>query len=218
MNINEIFYSLQGEGEYAGFPAVFVRLSGCNMKCSWCDTNHRQSQSMSVDDVVNAIAPYIENGDIFFKTNIVVITGGEPTLQMDEVLELIIKTKEKFEDDYCIVEFHLETNGTYENLELMFESFDYVAVSPKTYNIAKKVSDFVSNSDVFYDCDIKVVTDGDTLNKNLFSFATMLMPLTTFDTVQDGFIKKRVWDLCKSLRKRYSSRIQADIFGKMRGV
>ncbi len=56
--INEIFYSLQGEGYYTGTPAVFLRFSGCNRKCSFCDTDHSGGSSMTADEIAEACAAY----------------------------------------------------------------------------------------------------------------------------------------------------------------
>ena len=50
--INEIFYSLQGEGYHTGTPAVFIRFSGCNLKCSFCDTRHEEGVLMSDDEII----------------------------------------------------------------------------------------------------------------------------------------------------------------------
>ena len=74
MKINEIFYSLQGEGHYTGTPAVFIRFAGCNLKCSFCDTDFTSFTEMIEDDIVREIGQY--------PTNHIVITGGEPTLQI----------------------------------------------------------------------------------------------------------------------------------------
>lgn len=74
MKVNEIFYSLQGEGHYTGTPAVFVRFAGCNLRCWFCDTDFENGVEMSEDEIVEAVLQY--------PTRYVVITGGEPTLQI----------------------------------------------------------------------------------------------------------------------------------------
>ena len=76
MKINEIFYSLQGEGRNTGRAAVFVRFSGCNLKCPFCDTLFSSYREMSNDDIVEAIKQY--------PARLVILTGGEPTLQVDK--------------------------------------------------------------------------------------------------------------------------------------
>lgn len=74
MKVNEIFYSLQGEGHYTGTPAVFVRFAGCNLRCWFCDTDFEKGVEMNEDEIVEAVLQY--------PTRYVVITGGEPTLQI----------------------------------------------------------------------------------------------------------------------------------------
>ena len=78
--VNEIFYSLQGEGRWMGRPAVFVRMSGCNLKCPFCDTDFRGYREMSADDILSKCLE--EGGECRF----IVLTGGEPSLQVDEQL------------------------------------------------------------------------------------------------------------------------------------
>lgn len=75
LRINEIFFSIQGESTWAGCPCVFVRLSGCHLRCTYCDTEYafREGSSRSVDDVVAEVAAH--------PTALVEITGGEPLLQ-----------------------------------------------------------------------------------------------------------------------------------------
>jgi len=75
LEICEIFYSLQGESTRAGLACVFVRLSGCNLSCSWCDTTYAAVQpvSMTIDQIVGRVAA--------FECPMVEITGGEPLIQ-----------------------------------------------------------------------------------------------------------------------------------------
>ena len=84
MQITEIYKSLQGESSYAGLPCIFVRLTGCNLRCTWCDSEYTFTggQKMTVDQVeaeVRKLAP----------VKLVELTGGEPMLQEEEVLELM---------------------------------------------------------------------------------------------------------------------------------
>jgi 7-carboxy-7-deazaguanine synthase len=77
LTINEIFHSIQGESTHVGRPCVFVRLTACDLRCSWCDTPYafHEGRKMSVDEVV---------GDVdAFGCSVVEITGGEPLLQAD---------------------------------------------------------------------------------------------------------------------------------------
>ncbi|MDE5980364.1 MAG: 7-carboxy-7-deazaguanine synthase QueE [Bacteroidaceae bacterium] len=111
--VNELFYSLQGEGRYAGTPAVFVRLSGCNLACSFCDTQHQTWQHMTCRQIVEAVGLH--------PARTVIITGGEPALQLDAEL-----TTALHEAGYTI---HLETNGT---LPLRpGVEIDWITCSPK---------------------------------------------------------------------------------------
>jgi 7-carboxy-7-deazaguanine synthase len=82
LQVNEIFYSVQGESTYAGRPCVFVRLTGCNLRCRWCDTAYAfyDGETLTVEQVLERVRAY--------KCPLVEITGGEPLLQ-DEVHFLI---------------------------------------------------------------------------------------------------------------------------------
>ena len=77
LSVNEIFYSIQGESTHAGKPCVFVRLAGCDLRCSWCDTSYafNEGRRMSVDDIVRQVGEY--------GSALVEVTGGEPLLQED---------------------------------------------------------------------------------------------------------------------------------------
>ena len=100
MNICEIFYSIQGETTYSGLPCVFVRTSGCNLRCTYCDTKYayEDGTNMTVDAVMALVK--------FYGCRLVEITGGEPLLQDDEVNSLI---RFLLESGYDVL---LETNGS----------------------------------------------------------------------------------------------------------
>ena len=112
--VNEIFYSLQGEGLHVGTPAVFVRFSGCNLRCPFCDTDFAAFSEMTAEAIVarvQELSPSVHT--------LVVLTGGEPMLQVDEPLLAALHSTGK---TLC-----LETNGTLP----VPESVDFVTCSPK---------------------------------------------------------------------------------------
>lgn len=109
--INEIFYSIQGEGFYTGTPAVFVRFSGCNLHCPFCDTRHQEGVMMSDEEIVARVALY--------KARHVVLTGGEPSLFIDEPFVRRLKEAGKY--------VAIETNGTHP----LPAGVDWVTLSPK---------------------------------------------------------------------------------------
>ncbi len=111
MRINEIFYSLQGEGFYTGTPSLFVRLSGCNLKCPFCDTDHLPYTEMTEHEIIEEAAKC--------PAKHVVITGGEPSLQLTESLVDGLHGVGKY--------VAVETNGTHE----LPQNVDWVTLSPK---------------------------------------------------------------------------------------
>ena len=98
MKINELFYSIQGESSFAGLPCAFIRLTGCNLRCIWCDTQHAffEGTEMSIPEIMRGIAAY--------PTRLALVTGGEPMLQND-VHELFAAL---IEHGYTVL---LETGG-----------------------------------------------------------------------------------------------------------
>ena len=134
MRINEIFYSLQGEGYWTGTPAVFVRFSGCNLRCPFCDTQHQSGTDMSEAEIVAEVAKH--------PARWVVLTGGEPTLFVTaSLIDVIHATGKKVA---------VETNGTHPIAGFP----DWVTCSPKDA--------FCPNADpVLKSCDeLKVVFSG----------------------------------------------------------
>ena len=112
--INEIFHSLQGEGFHSGTPAVFVRFSGCNLRCAFCDTQHQQGTMMSMQEIVDEANRYP-------MAPLIVLTGGEPSLFIDEAF--VDELKQKTHKTIAI-----ETNGT----RPLLSNLDWVTLSPKT--------------------------------------------------------------------------------------
>lgn len=131
LKVNEIFNSFQGEGVYAGTPATFLRLSGCNLNCSFCDTDFKDYDELTVSMVKNIIVENMEK----HKTDILVITGGEPLLQYDEVNQLINQLNYKVQ---------VETNGTIIKVPL---NATYM-ISPKKE--IEKIFKFYKNYDKAY--------------------------------------------------------------------
>ena len=109
--INEIFYSLQGEGYHTGTPAVFVRFSGCNLKCGFCDTRHEEGVMMTDEEIIAEVKKY--------PAVMVILTGGEPSLWIDDHLIGLLHQAGKY---VCI-----ETNGT----RPLPAAIDWITCSPK---------------------------------------------------------------------------------------
>jgi organic radical activating enzyme len=114
MRVIEIFCSIQGEGPAMGRPATFVRLAGCNLRCQGCDTDDSPWQELSLVEVIEKI-----------RYPMVVITGGEPTMQMEELSQLISLLHSLGS------EIHIETNGTNPISQDILEKIDCAVVSPK---------------------------------------------------------------------------------------
>ena len=109
--VNEIFYSLQGEGRNTGRAAVFVRFAGCNLRCQFCDTDFTDYREMTDEEIVDAVSR--------FPSTFVVLTGGEPTLQVDEAFVELLHVHG--------YEVAMETNGT----QVPPANIDWLTVSPK---------------------------------------------------------------------------------------
>ena len=99
LKINEIFYSIQGESSYTGLPCIFIRLTYCNLRCSYCDTEYAfyDGKDISIDDILSEIKKY--------PTDLVMVTGGEPLIQ-DYCINLMEKLIAK---NYSVM---LETSGS----------------------------------------------------------------------------------------------------------
>ena len=112
--VNEIFHSLQGEGYNTGTASVFIRLSGCNLHCAFCDTRHEEGTMMSLPEIVEQVMQYPQ-------APLIVLTGGEPSLWIDE--DFVMGLKQMTGKRIAI-----ETNGT----RPLPHGIDWVTLSPKT--------------------------------------------------------------------------------------
>ena len=112
LTISEIFHSIQGESSYTGLPCIFVRLSFCNLRCSWCDSEYTfyEGEEQSIDDVMDQINAY--------PCKLVEVTGGEPLAQ-EACLPLLTRL---CEEGYTVL---LETSG----------SIDIAPVDPRVHRI-----------------------------------------------------------------------------------
>lgn len=111
--VNEIFHSLQGEGYHTGTASVFIRLSGCNLRCAFCDTRHEDGTMMSLPQIVEQVMQYP-------KAPLIVLTGGEPSLWIDENFVMGLK-------QMTGKRIAIETNGTHP----LPHGIDWVTLSPK---------------------------------------------------------------------------------------
>ena len=168
--VNEIFYSLQGEGMNAGCAAVFIRLSGCNLRCPFCDTDFASYDSLEVDEIISRVHEACEGNKM---PSLCVITGGEPTLQL--------------RNDLCNALHRLgmtiavETNGT----RPVYADVDFVTISPK--------SPFVKDADVMvFKCnEVKVIMTEDITWDEILAFEETIEADNYFIQPCDtGFIAK----------------------------
>lgn len=113
LNIAEIFYSIQGEGFHAGTPAVFIRSAGCNLACTFCDTDFSFKEKLTPEAILDRISA--------FPCKFVVLTGGEPTIQPRAVRSLVALLHGR---GYYVT---METNGS--SADTL--GVDWVTVSPK---------------------------------------------------------------------------------------
>ena len=141
LKIKEIFYSIQGEGRYAGTPCIFVRFSGCNLwsgklvdksnsVCYFCDTDFVGGNYYTEDQLAEEIVKLWPNQNINPR---IIFTGGEPTLQLtNTVLDEIQNKFLKF-DLKC--DFAVETNG---EKDIVYNHEIWITMSPKTLNYKRK--------------------------------------------------------------------------------
>ena len=228
MNISEIFYSLQGEGALTGMPSVFIRLSGCNLRCSWCDTKyaswHPETEQRTIDAIIEEVQTH--------NCKYVVITGGEPTLQ-PETIELTRQLKAL--DKHITI----ESNGTIFSEGLLC---DLLSLSPKLSHSVADSTEHPNESALQeeqriqlgalrnwidqYNYQLKFVVQSpediheiqdllEEIDRSVPPDHVLLMPEgTDSETLLER--SPDLIDACKKYGYRYCSRLHIDLFGNTR--
>lgn len=157
--VNDIFYSLQGEGHNTGRAAVFVRFAGCNLKCPFCDTEFTHYNELTAEEILSHIAncqlptpsSQLPTANVQQPKPIIVLTGGEPTLQVDAALIDCLHS--------AGYEVAMESNGT----RVPPANLDWLTISPKQdvvvsrcnelkciFDLSADVNDFGVEADFYY--------------------------------------------------------------------
>ena len=225
MRIAEIFHSIQGEGRYTGTPSVFVRTSGCNLRCWFCDTPYTswnpEGESMSVDAVLQEVAQY--------DCSHVVLTGGEPLL----VPDLVQLASELTQRGAFIT---IETAGT---VDLPVVA-DLMSISPKLRNStpvgdewAKRHDERRHAPDVIrrlvrdYEYQLKFVIDRPTDVADVAEWLTEFPEVTPANvylmpqaTTAESLREKSEWVRNDAVERgwQFSPRLHVELYGARRGV
>lgn len=214
LNVCEVFEGIQGEGRYIGHPRIFVRLSGCNRRCDFCDTKYHVKGEMMSPEQLGRIILQLKEEKGHLDT--VVFTGGEPLLAGYDLFEFM----GMYEGDF---KYELETNGDLLKVSTMsmLSGFSHITVSPKEIASAKYAFSLknVRASGNFPTIDIKVVTNAcDSFPHEIEKLADYLMPKTEGDWEQDKVNYQRVWDKCMRMGKIFCPRIHQVVWDAKRGV
>ena len=209
MLITEIFKSIQGESSYAGLPCSFIRTTGCNLRCTWCDTAYafHGGKEMSIPEILQAIEPY--------RCELVEITGGEPLLQPD-VSELSERLLQK---DYTIL---LETSGALDISTVPSEVIKIMDIKcpdsgmmheMKWENLEKLTPrdeiKFVINSRTDYDWSVKMLYDYHLYRQNLVLFSPVYQKMSPQQLAE--------WILEDNLPVRFQVQLHKVLWGETPG-
>ena len=225
MQVNEIFKSIQGEGPNFGKPAIFLRTAQCNLKCTWCDTKYtwdwenydfqKEVNEMTIDEIKGAI--------LDLEINHLVITGGEPLLQQDDLADLLSFLKPNF-----YVE--IETNCTILPNKMLIDLVDQWNVSPKTENSGNPLELYENNECYYFfanqeNCFFKYVVENEADIPEIKKFVTKykipekrVQLMTQASTKEEIRIReKSISELAKSNNFAFSPRLHVAMWGSQRG-
>jgi 7-carboxy-7-deazaguanine synthase len=228
MQVAEIFYSVQGEGRFIGVPSVFIRSSGCNLRCVWCDTPYTswrpEGRAWSIDEIEREVAKY--------PTSHVVITGGEPLLAPDiEKLTAALKRE--------------GTHITIETAATIFKpvACDLVSMSPKLANSTpwaiedgrfaamheqrRLAFDVIRRFLEAYDCQLKFVIEQPADFAEIRALlarlprldASRVLMMAQGTSAADVHAKAQwIVECCKTFGYSYTPRLHLDLYGNRRGT
>ena len=205
MRVNDIFYSLQGEGRNTGRAAVFVRFAGCNLRCPFCDTEFDTFREMTAEEIVNTIKSLVPSNQTPLPSGgvggglLIVLTGGEPTLQVDEAFVDLLH-----QHGY---EVAMESNGT----RPAPMNLDWLTVSPKEMRKENQRSAAEGKvkgemrKDWRQPDELKIVFEEDTDPDDVISHSSLLIPhylylqpCDTGDAERNAYIINRCVDYIKA--------------------
>ena len=231
MKISELFFSIQGEGELTGIPSVFVRTSGCNLRCRWCDTKYSswtpEGENVDIEELVERVCSY--------PARHVVITGGEPMIAKDikEFVDLLKQSGKHIT---------IETAGTIAPNGIQC---DLASISPKLSDSTPEKGEISEewierhdstriDHDILnewidsYEFQLKFVVSRkeeinevkciiDKIESDILPEKVLLMPEgTDFETIHSRY--DMLVDLCKENGFRMCNRLHLDLFGNTRGT
>ena len=225
MQVNEIFKSIQGEGPNFGKPAIFLRTAQCNLKCTWCDTKYtwdwenydftKEVKEIPVDKIKEKIL------DLEIKH--LVITGGEPLLQQDDLADLLSFLKPDF-----YVE--IETNCTILPNKMLTDLVDQWNVSPKTENSGNSLELYENNECYCFfanqeNCFFKYVVENESDIPEIKKFVTKynipeirVQLMTQASTKEEiSAREKSISELAKLHNFSFSPRLHVAMWGSQRG-
>jgi 7-carboxy-7-deazaguanine synthase len=224
MKIAEIFYSVQGEGSLVGVPSVFVRTSGCNLRCSWCDTPYTSWAPEGCDFTINAI---IDEAARFQASGHVVLTGGEP-MMAPGIVELSHRFRERG------MHITIETAGT------VFAPVvcDLMSISPKLSNSTPegtfrnqherlRIQPAVLHQLMSqYDYQLKfVIAREEDIPEMQVLLEQLRAPAQSVVLMPEGVTEETLdrrspWiaEVCKKYGYRFSPRLHVHLYGNLRGV
>ena len=222
MIISEIFYSLQGEGRLTGRPSLFIRTAGCNLACNWCDTAYARHPAAGSDLTLEAIMAQLA---AWPQADHCVITGGEPTLQPEALVELTQRLAPRG--------FHItiETNAT--NPPPAGLVCHLASLSPKLHHAGPQVPPpdpaTIRRWLAGGDHQLKLVCAGRrdlpqilalkaALGRALAPDALLLMPLTLPDAAASRICRDEVVQLCLEYGFSYAYRLHLELFEGRRGT